>query len=75
MDKNKAFADAQGLEYPLLCDTNNAVAVAYGAATDASTKSQRRIAVLINGAGAIVKTWDPAGKSEFPALALKSIQA
>ena len=68
--KNRAFAEAEGFTFPLLCDTDLSVAVAYGAAADASAPKAARIAALIDSDGNIAKYYDPAGKAEFPPLVL-----
>jgi peroxiredoxin len=71
--KNAAFAAEQGFSYPLLCDTDLAVAIAYGAADDSSAKSASRIAALINEQGAIEAYYSPAGKAEFPPKVLAAL--
>ena len=70
--KNADFAKCNGFEYPLLCDTALEVATAYGAkhATDAKA---RRVAFLIDEAGAIAAIWDPAGTADFPAQVLATL--
>ena len=70
VQQNKAFADEQGFGFPLLCDTDLTVAAAYDTAGDGKA---RRTAVLIDEAGKIAASWDPAGKAEFPAEALAQI--
>ncbi len=70
---NAAFASEFGFDYPLLCDTDNAVAMAYGAAADASAKSASRIAAVIDEAGNVAQYYDPAGKAEFPAKVLADL--
>jgi len=71
--KNSAFASEQGFSFPLLCDTDLTVAIAYGAAADASAGKASRIAALIGEDGKILQSWDPAGKGEFPAKALAAV--
>ena len=72
-DKNAEFASQQGFEYPLLCDTDLKVAVAYGAAADSTASAARRIATLIDENGLVQKYYDPAGKGEFPAKVLSEL--
>ena len=70
---NAAFKQKHGLPFPLLCDTDRAMAVAYGAAADASARAARRIAVLVDGDGKVANVWtrvDPAG---FAATALAAL--
>lgn len=73
MEKNKAFAEEQGFTFPLLCDTDLAVAVLYGAAADASAGKAARVAALIDEQGNIEAYYDPAGKGEFPAKVLAAL--
>jgi peroxiredoxin len=56
---NKKFADNQGYGFPLLCDTDGKVSIAYGAATKAG-ESAKRSSYLIDPKGKIAKIW-PAG--------------
>ena len=74
-EANATFATEQGFDFPLLCDTSLEVAVAYGAAADASAKSARRVATLIDEKGEVAKYYDPAGKGEFPAQVLADVAA
>lgn len=73
VDKNKEFAEQQGFKYPLLCDTDLAVSVAYGAAADTTASSAARIAALIGTDGNVKQLWNPAGKGEFPAVVLEAL--
>ena len=45
---NKAFADKFDFPYSLLCDTEKAMSIAYGAATDASAKYPARISYIVD---------------------------
>ena len=72
-EANAAFADCHSFAFPLLCDTELKVSIAYGAAADASASSARRIAVLIDEKGMVAKYYDPAGKGEFPAQVLADL--
>jgi peroxiredoxin Q/BCP len=45
---NKAFADKFDFPYPLLCDTDKSMSIAYGAAKDAGAKYPARISYLID---------------------------
>jgi peroxiredoxin Q/BCP len=50
---NRAFAAKFGFPYPLLCDTDRRIGMAYGACDDASAKHARRISYLIDESGRI----------------------
>lgn len=54
---NKAFAEKFDFPYKLLCDTDRAVGVAYGAAEDAKAGAARRISYLIDPKGVIKHVW------------------
>jgi len=55
---NTAFRDKHSFPFPLLCDTSRKMAMAYGAAKDAKASYARRIAVLIDEKGKVLKSWD-----------------
>ena len=71
--KNAAFAQENGFDFPLLCDTDLAVSVAYGAAADGSAKSASRVAALIGGDDTLLQFWSPAGTADFPAKVLAAV--
>jgi len=62
---NKAFADANGFEFPLLCDTDLSISIAFGAAEPGAT-SCRRNAVLISADGRIEQYWSNVDARSFP---------
>jgi peroxiredoxin Q/BCP len=55
---NKAFAEKFQFNFPLLCDVDRKMGVAYGAAADASSATAQRIGVVIGPDGR-VKEWLP----------------
>ena len=71
--KNAKFAEEQGFTFPLLCDTDLSVSIAYGAAANASAKGAARVAALIDEEGKVAQYWSPAGKGEFPAQVLATL--
>jgi thioredoxin-dependent peroxiredoxin len=54
---NKAFAEKFDFPYPLLCDTDRSIGVAYGAADDPNAMTARRISYLIDPYGNIKHVW------------------
>ena len=54
---NKAFAEKFGFGYPLLCDVDRAMGVAYGAADSADARAARRIGVVVGPDGR-VRSWE-----------------
>ncbi len=70
---NAAFAKANALPFPLLCDTDRAMAIAYGAADDAKAPVARRIAVLVDGDGKVVQVWPRVDPRTFATAALAAL--
>lgn len=72
-EENAAFAEKQGYSFPLLCDTDRAVGLAYGACDDASDAYARRYTYVIDAQGTIeqaIDTKDPGAQAAalLPAL-------
>ena len=53
LEENKAFAEKFSFGFPLLCDTERAMGMAYGACTDAGASNAARIGVVIGPDGKI----------------------
>lgn len=49
--ENKAFAEKFNFNFPLLCDIDRALGIAYGAADAASATNARRVGVVIDPSG------------------------
>ena len=56
--ENRAFAEKFAFNFPLLCDTDRKLGVAYGAADTPASTSARRVGVVIGPDGK-VKEWLP----------------
>ena len=66
VEENAAFAQKHALPFPLLCDTDRSVGVAYGAADDSSAKYPKRFTFVIDAEGVVrqaIDTEDPAGQA------------
>jgi peroxiredoxin Q/BCP len=63
---NLKFATDNGFQYPLICDTDKVMGLAYGACTDASAKYPKRIACVINGEGNVAHYFGTVSASDFP---------
>lgn len=50
---NKAFAEKHGFGFPLLCDTERTMGLAYRAADDRAARAPRRITYIIDAASLI----------------------
>jgi peroxiredoxin Q/BCP len=55
---NKAFAEKFQFNFPLLCDVDRTMGVAYGAAPNAGSGNAQRVGVVI-GPDARIKEWLP----------------
>ena len=72
---NANFHRLFGLNFPLLCDTDRAMGLAYGAAKRPGTGgAARRIGIIINAQGSIHLYDRSASALGFPKAALKSVQ-
>jgi len=70
---NSAFAEKHHFNFPLLCDTERKLGVAYGAADDAQARSAKRISYLIGKDGRIKKAWEKVDASSHPAQVLSEL--
>jgi thioredoxin-dependent peroxiredoxin len=64
--ENKAFAEKFAYDFPLLCDTERKVGLAYKAAENAKDKYAKRYTYVIGADGKIeqaIDTKDPAGQA------------
>jgi peroxiredoxin Q/BCP len=71
--ENKAFAEKFGYTFPLLCDTERKLGLAYKACDSAKDKYAKRFTYVIGADGKIeqaIDTKDPAGQA---AELLKSV--
>jgi thioredoxin-dependent peroxiredoxin len=73
VDTNRKFAEKFHFKFPLLCDTERTLGVAYGAADDAGARSAKRISYLIGKDGRIKKAWDKVDASSHPAQVLSEL--
>ncbi len=70
---NAAWKQKHGFVFPLLCDTDRALAIAYGAADDKDARYARRIAVLIDADGKVAQVWTKVEPATFAATALAAL--
>lgn len=63
---NGSFARECGFSYPLICDIDLTVSVAYGAAPDKNAGKANRIAVLVDREGIVQKIWNNVDARTFP---------
>jgi peroxiredoxin Q/BCP len=72
-EKNAKFAQKFGFDFPLLCDTDRKLGVAYGAAEDASAGSAKRISYLIGKDGKVRKAYPKVNAAAHPEEVLKDL--
>ena len=71
--ENKAFAEKFSFGFPLLCDVDRKMGVAYGAADDTKAGNARRVGTVIDPEGKI-KEWLPKVDTKtYPQDVLKRI--
>ena len=63
---NRKFAEKFQFDFPLLCDTDRKLGMAYGAADDASAGSAKRISYLIGKDGKIRKAYPKVNAAAHP---------
>lgn len=71
--ENKAFAEKFSFDFPLLCDTDRSMGIAYGAADSKSAANAKRIAVIIGPDGKVKEFVPKADTKTFPVEALKKL--
>ncbi len=64
--RNASFAEAYGFPFPLLCDTDRRLGLAYGACDSPTAPSARRISYLIDPDGRILKAYSKVSAGEHP---------
>jgi peroxiredoxin Q/BCP len=70
---NKKFAEKHNFNFPLLCDTDRKMGIAYGATARGETGGAKRIGVVIGPDGRI-KEWLPkVDPASYPAQVLARI--
>ena len=72
-EKNAKFAEKFQFDFPLLCDTDRKLGLAYGAADDASAGSAKRISYLIGKDGKIRKAYPKVNAAAHPEEVLKDL--
>ena len=65
-EENKAFAEKFSFNFPLLCDTDRSMGIAYGAADDASSGFAKRIGVIIGPDGLIMEYSPKVSPQTYP---------
>jgi thioredoxin-dependent peroxiredoxin len=73
VEDNAAFAEKYKFTFPLLCDTDRSVGIAYGACADNKARYASRISVLIDEDGKIARIYDKVNPRDHPAQVLADV--
>ncbi len=73
MKANKAFAEKQGFTYPLLCDVDRSIGLAYGACDTVDASSARRITYVIGEDGRILQAHAKVDAGSHPETLLEGL--
>jgi len=71
--ENKAFAEKYKFPFPLLCDTERKIGLAYGAADSAKDEYARRIAYVIDEHGKIAQAHAKVDASTYASWQLHNL--
>jgi peroxiredoxin Q/BCP len=71
--ENAAFARRFDFKFPLLCDSDRKIALAYGACSDPRARSAERVSFLIDETGKIARVYDQVDPRDHPAKVLAEI--
>ena len=66
VDENAKFAAKYKFNFPLLCDTDRSIGMAYGAASSPSDEYAKRIAYLIDENGKIAEAHPKVDARNYP---------
>lgn len=70
---NAKFHEKFRFNFPLLCDTERSIGMAYGACEDRQAKTAKRISYLIGPDGRIKKAYPKVDAASHPEEVLKDI--
>lgn len=73
MEENAAFAEKQGYPFPLLCDVDRKIGMAYGSAESPSSEFAKRISYLIGPDGKIVHAYPKVSPKTHPEEVLAAL--
>jgi peroxiredoxin Q/BCP len=73
VEANAAFAAKNKFAFPLLCDCDRTLALAYGACADAKAPYPNRVSFLIDEQGRIARVYDRVNPRDHPASVLADI--
>ena len=66
VEENRRFAQKFDFPFPLLCDTDRSIGIAYGAADSAKDEYARRIAYVIDENGSVAQAHAKVDAASYP---------
>jgi peroxiredoxin Q/BCP len=73
VEENRRFAEKFDFPFPLLCDTEKKIGVAYGAADSPKDEYARRIAYVIDEEGKIAQAHAKVDAAAYPSWQLRNL--
>jgi len=73
VEENRRFAEKYGYQFPLLCDTDRRVGMAYGACDTPEAPYARRISYVISPRGEISRAYLEVSAASHPAEVLTTV--
>lgn len=73
VEQNAAFAKKLGIKFPLLCDVDRKLGLAYGACDDPRAQYAERVSFLIGPDGKIERVYDRVDPRDHPARVLAEL--
>jgi peroxiredoxin Q/BCP len=70
---NRRFAEKYDFPFPLLCDTDRKIGVAYGAADSEKDEYARRIAYVIDEQGTIAQAHEKVDAAHYPSQQVRNL--
>ncbi len=73
IEANAKFAQEQGFQYPLLCDTQKDICLAYGSVEEKSASAAKRISYVIGPDGKVLQVYATVVAREHPETLLATL--
>src|ERR1700683_636951 len=73
IEQNAAFAQKYSFNFPLLCDTQRTFGFACGACTSLKDRHAKRVSILIDEAGKVVRFYDSVNPRDHAAQVLADV--
>jgi peroxiredoxin Q/BCP len=73
VDQNAAFSAKNGYNFPILCDTERTLGMAYGACDQPKARYAKRISILIDEAGKVARVYDQVDPRSHPGQVLADL--